>query len=354
MALIHIDGFDTYANDGVNVDTLLAQGFYTGVLSCASKSGSRSGHGKYLSVGIAEVHGFRKLMDSDQTRAIVGMACKWDPLNHVMKLITFEYTYPAGDIFRQHRMGVNYLGQVCLFDGIENGGIVVSTAPNTVFPNTWHYVEVDYTANATAGHWVVRVDEATVLTYDGPTIYPGQPSAFNSIRITPGNAYVLGVGTPGLYVDDFYILDTAGASFNTFLGDVLVYGEFPSIDVGPNDFAQVGGGVGHFTSVNQVIDDDASYLWTTAAGANELYGLPALPADIIDVLGVSVLARAKKQTSGLAEVQLIAKDTVEFASSPLVLASTYLSRQVFMEQKPSGGTWTKADVEALKVGFRTL
>ena len=127
-----------------------------------------------------------------------------------------------------------------------NGNMIVASANNVFFENTWQYMEVQYGPDTASGTIFVRVDGVDIIDYTGAKTTTGNlPGSINYFAF-----YADGAGA--LYVDDFYLEDLTGSAFNGFLGDVVVHDLLPNADAGTNQFTQVGGTAGgHYTSVDE-------------------------------------------------------------------------------------------------------
>ncbi len=229
------------------------------------------------------------------------------------------------------------------------GNLIAASAPNVLFPGVWQYIEVLYSPNSSGGSLQIKIDGAVVINVTGNVMTAGNPAAVNYMSFTntaPNNVTL---------IDDLYICDQTGpAPFNTYLGDVVVHAAFPVSDASPNQWTQAGGGVGHFTAIddNPGPDDDASYLFSNTAGQQELFDISTFPPDIIDVLAVGVNIRARKDTAGYAfyMANLVVAST-EGDIGPIVASQAYETSQSIYELAPGGGSWTTSAAQNCKIGF---
>jgi hypothetical protein len=164
----------------------------------------------------------------------------------------------------------------------------------------------------------------------------------------PGGGRILSL------IDDLYVCNTAGSNFNDFLGDCVVHSLTPVSDAGTNTMTQVNGTTGqHFTNVNQLPpDDDATYLAADTAGQKEMFGLSTIPADVLQVLAVSVNVTARKQAPGL-RLYKTAIDVggTEADSASFAAALAYIQTHYLLEVQPGGAAWTNAALQSAKIGF---
>jgi len=105
---------------------------------------------------------------------------------------------------------------------ISRQGTLLGTV-GALTANTWYYYEFAVTINASTGSVVVRRDEVQIASFTG----------INTNGGTGTDVYRLGFqGNNRLNVTHIYFLDTTGpAPWNTYLGNVRVWGVFPAATV---------------------------------------------------------------------------------------------------------------------------
>lgn len=361
MALLFIDGFDSYGADNVNVSTLLGTAGY--VLSfpfAVTHSDTRTGIGFSIQSNTAPAGDGVIVMRA--FNSATGVVCGFAMKNASQIFDSFfeiGYTDLLGSFVAHCKLVFN--GENGVTAATENpashslaqsgfgasdsvGSLIAASFPNVLLSNVWQYVEVLFQPSVSLQ---VRIDGGLVLNVSNPITTTGLPATVNYVALSNVNRNAT------LY-DDLYICDLTGSAFNTFLGDVVVHSIFPDADTSPNTMTQVGGGSGHFTSVNeQVPDEDTSYVHSDTSGQQELYSLSTFPSDIINVLAVSVNVRAKKAATGLGTYDICAKYSgTEVDSSGIIAGANYTENQMILPSPPGGGSWTKSIAQATTIGFK--
>jgi hypothetical protein len=367
MALLWIDGFDAYSpTSGTVIETVLNQQGYIVVdpntTDLRASNVTQSGIGFSLDfVGT----GTLTLPFGNSPGVIVGF--RFNSPVALGTIFELKYNNLLGVFTTQLVVWLNDQNGISV--GTQDGDILASTPVNSVLTNTWYYLELLYVPSPTnAGTVKLRIDGVELITISATK------TAFANIASTVGQVtsslvnqisfnWVGGEFSPGAFnvmpafggsIDDFYLLDTTGTLFNTFLGDVVVHAVFPASDAGTNTMSQVGGGAGHFTSVKEVAPDgDSSYVFGSTSGLKELYTVSTLPADIIDVLAVSVDVMARKAAIGDGSYEsALVYNTVEVDSQAFPAASSYTATHFIVTTPPGGGSWTLSLVQSAKIGFK--
>lgn len=372
MALLWMDGFDIYgpgvaglpsATNDPAINAQLTSSGYVSASDVRVSTTTRTGYGQAIVFGAgSSIIGnptdcnIRKAFEP-KDEIVVGFAMQYDPTT-LDRIMDFLFDNRLGSLTRQCSLYANAQGGFSLS---KNGSdLLAASPPNVIFPGVWHYVEVKYRPRkGSAGLVVVRVDGVVVLSFTGSTSQSTMPDQVNMVRFGSyaDDFFNATSGTQGRqWLDDLYILDTTGEGFNDFLGDVVVHSLLPAGDAGPNELNQFGGQIQHYTAVDEVgYDDNVSYLYTNTPNQQEWFSLDELPANIIDVLAVSVHVRGKKDSPGLGTLKLKARhDTDLVEGSVESLAIQYTTRHFIMPAAPDGTGWTKSKAEQTEIGFEVL
>jgi hypothetical protein len=350
MSLIWMDGFDAYGTDGQWVEDVMKSSLYVQGRASASAA-TRTGRGYCLQFpqigGNAPIAEIRKAFET-KDGLVVGFAWKTEAINALRNICEFRYDNHFGGVYTHFVAYMTGDGAVTL---ACNGEKVFDTGPNILFPNVWHFIEIKITFHDSAGTVQVRVDGQTCAEYTGRTKLPNQPALCNLFRT--GNGYLEDIVNNLVYLDDLYILDLEGDDFNGFLGDVVIHSVMPASDGGVNELSQYGGGLQHYTSVDDIPPDaDLSYLYGNEVGTQEFFNVDPLPTNVINVLAVSVHARVKKDAAGASQIKLACKyDGIEEIGAAEPVTTQYVTRAKFYETPPGGGSWSKAKAEAMQIGF---
>jgi len=354
MSLLWIDGFDVYGPDNASIMVALEEAGYGvsagfgGLPNSSAFANTRTGIGFSVSP-VCNVQG-GYISRNFQTAAgiVTGFAVQLQT-SEFTTICTLGYNNYIGGGARQLILYANGANGLTMQTG-DGLGVYVSK-PNVLFTGVWQYVEVKYAPGSTTSYLEVRVDGVTVLRVTNQNLVSaGQAGLVNYMRLN-------GDGNQKLYIDDWYLCDTNGTSFNDFLGDCVVHALLPKSDAGMNQFAQVGGnGAGHFTSVNELATDgDVSYLSSNTAGQTELFTVPTLPSDIVDVLAVAVNITARKQAPGLGTfVPVLEAGGIEQDGAPIATSLNYVTQQALFPLAPGGGNWTLSLAQNAQFGVKII
>ena len=239
-----------------------------------------------------------------------------------------------------------------------------SASSNTaVITNTWNYIEVKVTlqASATAGATQIRLNGVVVIDVPvgtntiGDFIY--NTPTFNRLQLCgdSGSSYLQNVVT---LLDDLYIADNTTANNNNFLGDIRIETLFPN---GPGDSTQFTATTGaNWSCVSETPEDgDASYVSGNTPSLLDLYSLADLSSNPTAVHGVQISTIGRKNDAGSRLVSPVLKSgTTNFdhsATNPYGLADGYTQHLDLWELDPNGNiAWTGASINALQLGLKVV
>ena len=282
----------------------------------------------------------------------VGMAIKGGQVDGYTRLITL-----VDGTTVQCEVGLNSLGQLYVGRGWTSVYTDCTSTPGyaplaylatkpTVFDTTgWHYIELSATIGA-SGSYNVQVDGLSVLSASGVNTQASGTAGANRVQIGWNN---------GLSVDDLYICDGQGsAPWNGLLGDVRVQALLPAAD---GDLAQFvpSTGTSHFALVDEVPPNgDTDYVSSANAGDVDLYQMGDVAAVSGDVLGVQVLASARKDDAGTRTLTPVIKTGgVEHDGTAVALGTSYAYVSQIWEQNPeTSAPWTITEANALQAGVK--
>ena len=163
-----------------------------------------------------------------------------------------------------------------------------------------------------------------------------------------------------MYYDDVYIADTSGAVNNDFLGDVRILPLWPTSDVLAEFDRSDVGAAGNFAMVDDEPgpDEDATYNRTLESGKRDLFGVggSGLDSSLYAVKGVQVIARARKEDSGLRYLRTVMRAAgVDDLGAVKALATSYQYQQHVTQLNPATGLpWTLAEIESAAFGYETV
>lgn len=186
---------------------------------------------------------------------------------------------------------------------VNSAGTVLATASPTIMNiGMWYEIEIHAVISTSSGSAIVKINGVTVISISGVDTQGSSPVA------TIGAAgFVATQSFDSCYFDDFYVCDTTGsAPYNTFLSTVAgpmgprVYTVFPNSDSSPAWTPLTGSS--NFAMVDeQSFDGDTTYVYSSTASQQDLYGLPAI-TNLSGILGVKTSYVARMDDAGTREV----------------------------------------------------
>lgn len=215
----------------------------------------------------------------------------------------------------------------------------------------WFYVEAKVTVSDSVGAVELRNYGNTILSLSGIDTRNGG---------AVGTIDCVEVGPAAKHGDDFYILDTSGATNNDFLATAPPSATTPRvIDPLPSaagDSTQwtPHGAASNWDCVNDdSVDDDSSYVSSSTVGQLDLYQMSNLPSlSGASVRGVLQWMRARKDDATTRAVaQAMKSGATTSLDSDMVLSTSYANRYRILETDPNtSAPWTEAAVNAVQGG----
>jgi len=350
--LLFMDGFDAYGRNNADITSAMQQAGYLtpGLYTPKATNDTATGVGYAMSLANSMMIEY-----AFQTSSSVVVGFRAKSTSTTGALFALLLNNGLGTTFGQLIAYVN--GSNGLTFTTQDQDTIAQTPPNAFTTNVWHYLEIKYTPSPAAGGLLqVKIDGVIVLSVSGvKTSYSRASAGVNMLCFSSyQQPWTTNLHFCNCMIDDLYLCDQTGASFNTFLGDVVVHAVFPNADAGTNDFAQTGGGTGHYMTIVDVPPDgDTSYLSSNVSGKTELFTLSTLPTDIVDVLAVAVNITARKNGVGTGTYEaVIVTDAIEGDSTPIAATPQYLTSQTIYQVPPGGGAWNTSLVQNAQIGFK--
>lgn len=347
MALRYFDGFDHYS-------TLSDRGWSTtgsgggGGSPSINTGGGRFGGGAQLSASNTEAEIFRTI--DDQSTWIIGWALKIAAAGDSGAIPIFQLTANDGTV--QLRLYVyTQLGLFAIYRG--PGTTWLAQTNYNVFPiNQWVYLEFKGTIANSGGLAELRMNEVVVATYSGDTQQSGSVASAREIRFL-GDRTQTGITT----IDDVYMCDGTGGSYDDYLGDCRVQTVYPN---GNGNSSVLVGSDGNSTD-NYLLVDEAStpndatdYVESSTPGDEDTYAYGNLSAASGSVHGIQIIPRARKTDAGTRSIVTVARHSgTEEDSAAMTLNTTwgYVGRDL-RQTKPGGGAWSISDINAAEFGVK--
>jgi hypothetical protein len=290
------------------------------------------------------------LFGTNLTTVIVGF---WVYPNAALPSTDYVCTFydaTAGAI--QVALRVSSTGVLQFYLGSGTGTTIgPASAAGMIVQNQGAYIEAKVTISATVGFVECRVNGTTVIT-------TAATQNTKSTANTFVNAFQFrGFTNPG-FVDDWYMLDTTGASpFNTYLGPLQVRGDAPSAASavgGRNAWTPTNPTNVNYTNVGNIPAVATKYNADGTAGDYDMFKFPALPANTLTVLAVDEWALLLLDSAGARTVELNAysngTDSPTAAFTPGTTAA--YSNQVSTLDPHTSAAWTVANAGAAELGVK--
>jgi hypothetical protein len=342
MALLWIDGFDTYQN-GTNIQ---ANNYIVQNNSLSITTGQ---YGVGQSVVIARADGIQYLLPTPQATMTMGAAINTQNNSTIfMAFYDGDYFYPQIYLYSNF-----ILNNILVYRGNGNrystDGILIGSTPvNTFFPNVFNYVELKATINSSTGSVAIQVNGVLVL------------SLTNVNTQNTANPYCDRVGFnvysnvfQQFLVDNWYICDTSGsAPQNSFLGDVLITTLFPTGEGSVDDFTPNGLSPNYLNVNTSNPNSVVNYNSSLTSGNKDLFTIGTLP-NSYTIFGASIMTHAVKSSAGTQSIaNEISDGTTNYQLPSFTLNSIPLYDTNVMQSNPiTSAPWTPTDFTTLQIGY---
>jgi hypothetical protein len=342
MSLLFIDSFDHYTEI---TDKWDANNFTGGTGTYCTQTRGRFTPGALQYTGFEDGTG-RNSGNANITKIL-------PPSDEVIYGFAFwaDATPGANTIVLRDSAGVLIGGITFVGNDIElvsAGSGVVGTATSSMTSLSWQFYEVRVKRHATLGEIELRKGGALVLAVTGLN------TGTNSIE----QLWLSHVAeTDSSYLDDLYVLNTAGTTNNWFLGDTRITTLRPKANGVLNNFTPSEATSWESTD-EQLHDRDISYVEAGQMGASEDYTNKSFDDVGIaagTIFGVQVVNACKKTDAGRLDYKdemVIAGNRYTTGVDNIAVSGNYKMTTYIRDTDPSDdGTWTEDKVEAVGSGF---
>jgi hypothetical protein len=234
---------------------------------------------------------------------------------------------------------------------IRIGNTTLNTVNVGLQIDTWYYLEFKVFADPTNGTAEVKLDGTTVLTYSGDTQYWTAFTPYALVSFRGANQFTL-------TIDDLYVCDGSGSTCNDFLGDCVVYTQYPDGDASGNMTANSGSD--EYAMVNGTTLNTTNYIKDTTTGNRCVftYGdLAVTPNTVYGVQVNSVCNLSSNLVKALKTVTQNGSGTVNTSSAtqPVNRATTYIG-SIFdvYEKNADNAAWTPTLVNDARFGVEVV
>ena len=304
-----------------------------------------------------------------------GSGCLAAAGDGIYRTIDFQPTWIVGGAFwfpslnNEGGLAILAVGATCVSwrmepDGLiqiipgVGGGTTTGTSSLVIHAGGWNFIEF-MTTLGTAGTAILKINGQTACTL----------ASVNITTNTSGDVInIVGLGGgSNLYVDDFYVFDTNGATNTTFAGDCRIGTLTASADTTTIAW-QTSTGTVHYSLINEIPpDDDSTYVQSTMTGSATFSGGgTAGPSDIYKyqtttaavVVGVQSNIFARKTDVANRAVSLIAANAgtaVTITPTGQYLNLNYLDYLNQFDVNPIGsGSWTPSVLNTTSWGVQVV
>jgi hypothetical protein len=159
-------------------------------------------------------------------------------------------------------------------------------------------------------------------------------------------------------VDDLFIMNSTGATFNDYTVDIGMRGYGVVGDGATTQFTQTGGGSGHFTAVDEADPNgDTDYVQSGTSGHRELFVIDgSLPTSVTDVVAVGGVITWKATDGGgiAGGLSVRSGGTTTDHGTDIALDAAYVTTRIPMEVNPvTGLAFTPAELRGpIQIGVR--
>jgi len=356
MALILMEGFDTFGANGVQITSEVKDTY----------SMHDPSYNFYARPG--RVAGLSAQWSSTSPDAILTMVPNAAP--HATYIVGFGYYLPhasgvpdTGTAFalrqKGHYESIVGVGFHVASDGTvsavtgDGSTVIVSSSAGIIQNQTWHYIEMKVYCHPSAGTVDIMVDDSTVASGTG------LDTDYATVGSSPVFEGVCWRGQNNLLqyqprIDDLYVCDGSGSINNDFLGDCVVRPLYPTSDAGTNDWTP-STGVNHYAVVDdQYWNDETDYLDTDTDADKEMFGFGTISTGD-DIIGITLHSTNRRLSPSSGTLQHIYESNAsEQGESGLILGVTTIrGNYSISETNPDTlSPWTEAEINAGTFGFQ--
>lgn len=337
MPFAFIDGFDDYPAD------MNAQGI--GINSTWFDASTWGGivPGRFGNRALQKNYGRRAYRGIPTTTQIaVGFAIKADQM---------PITDPNGQAFLaiqstignyQFFVGYDDLGRVKV--GRENPMTnSIASAEKRLLPGTWHFVELELVLGNGTGRVALYIDGDEQFNLINVDTQASGDNEIGRIELRANGGSLNGSNN----FDDCYCLYDTSTRIGECRAQLLT-----ATDDVQAEWTRKGGTTNASQINEQQIDSDVTYNSSNEIGDRDIFEMQNLVGTPETIFAVQVTIAAKKDDAGTRTLKHFVKSGAAEVLGPDQYQTTdYTWQRLILAEKPGGGAWTAADVNAMQIGY---
>jgi hypothetical protein len=230
---------------------------------------------------------------------------------------------------------------------LYRGSTLLGTTSDGIAQSAWTWLSVKYVCSQTTGVVEIKLNNATVLTFNGNT----QNGAVNQVH-RPLIRSGTGVYINQLVIDNLVI--ATGLASDPPLSECRIFGAVVPTSNFNVQFTPNAGT--NWSNVNEIPpNDDTSYNSSNTVGATDVF--VCNPPTLTGVIpAVKINFRARKDDAGVREIApIIRPGTTNQQGAAIEITSNYFNRGFVWETNPdTGQAWNPGDIANLKFGYRIV
>lgn len=244
-------------------------------------------------------------------------------------------------------------GALAVKRGLAGGTQLGVTADGVIPSASWTHIEAKVTISDTVGAVEIRVNGVTVLNLSG--VDTANTALIETSQIAQG----FPTGAPGSLPcsTDWVAWDTdTSQAYNAvadFVGDKQVFWQAPASDTIEADWTKSTGTVG-YVLIDEAPPNTTDYVIATGVGDKSNFGVAGLPAGVVLITAVEVVAKSIKTDAGTGTMRLnVVAGGVEQngAAKPQTTTYTYYSSGPVARNPQTLAPWTPSEVNAMQLGL---
>lgn len=351
MALLVAEGFDDVSNNTA-VNSHLGKVYtYSGASITEFQNNGGVWGGRYS-------HGYAKGMQATNSNMTWSLP---SPLTTIFLACAFRRSADFTSDTPRIRFRYNTDSHVDIVFGGTNGadlkvwvaGSPVGSAVTGFWPlNSYKWISVKVVIHATAGLVEIRDNTgALVFTYSGNTVNTGAGAAsVNNVHL-PSNGPAANNGR----IDDLFIMDSTGSSFNGHLTETIIKPLYPNADGDLTAGWTANGASALWDCVDEAFfDGDTTYAAASASGQRLSVNIQDPAGTETGILGVIVNSAVRRDDAGSwSWKNFLRISGTNYDDAPAATSATnsYVHRSSIWYQNPSTSTdWSASDLTNLQIG----